>query len=82
MHGQPNIKEIHCLRNDKEVTISCSSCQTILSEGLRMIYMSANIIPWLQTEEHKENHLSVVSDLFECAENYENLFKILQGHEM
>lgn len=47
-----------------------------------MTYMSASIIPWLLLQEQKENHLSVVSGLLECAESDENLFKILQGHEM
>jgi len=47
-----------------------------------MMYMSAKIIPWLLSQEQKENHLSLVSDLLECAESEENLFKILQGHEM
>jgi len=47
-----------------------------------MMYMSANIIPWLLLQKQKENHLSVVSDFLECAESDENLFKILQGHEM
>lgn len=47
-----------------------------------MIYVSANIIPWLLLQEQKENHLSMVSDLLEYAESDENLFKILQGHEM
>jgi len=69
-------------RNDKEVTISCSSCQTILSDGFRMMYMLANIIPWLLLQEQKENHLYVVPDSLECVESDEHSFKILQGYEM
>jgi hypothetical protein len=48
------------------VGILYGSCQAILTI-LGMSYVSANFFPWLLTQEQKENHLSVSSNMLDCA---------------
>jgi len=52
----------------KEVGISCSSCQTILTICLETRHVSAKFVSCSLAQEQKENSLSLASDFLECTE--------------
>jgi hypothetical protein len=64
----------------EEVGVSYIFCQTILTENMGMKHVTTKSVPQLLTQEYKENHLSVVTDLPECAETNEN-FSTVINHE-
>jgi histone-lysine N-methyltransferase SETMAR len=66
----------------EETNVSWSSCQRILTEGLRMRRVSAKFVPRLLTEEQEDNCVNLCRDLMEELCNDPNfLTKIVTGDE-
>jgi len=59
----------HCLtvcEVAKEVGICKSSCHLILTDKLKMRRVAAKFVPRLLTDAQKENHVTIVEELFDC----------------
>jgi len=66
-----------------EITgLSWSSCQRLLTEDLNMKRVSAKFVPWLLTEDKKNDSLNVCYDLREQVRNNPQILsKVVTGDE-
>jgi histone-lysine N-methyltransferase SETMAR len=66
----------------EEFNISYGTCQSILTEDLQTRCVSAKFVPHLLTEEQKEHHMAVATNLLQEAESDPHFMEgIITGDE-